>query len=1042
MAIHKYLTLTFLLLTSLSPHALAGEKGNEKNLKWLIRKIERESEYLFVYNDRIDTSIRVKVIDGETNVLKILDAALAPTCIDYRIEGNYISLRVKPRPPAPPSVPSVPAAQPRPGIEPAIETIEDVVVVGMGRQRRISVIGAVSSVDTRGIKTSDRALSNSLAGRFAGVVGIQPGGEPGHDYSEFWIRGISTFGTNRTPLVLVDGVERAGAMDNISIEEIESISILKDASATAVYGARAANGVVVIETKKGIPSLKTAVEVKMEYGLTRLTRLPEILGGVDYMTLSNRALGCEEFSAHDFDMTRTQRDPMLYPDVNWMGEIFKKNSGNKNISATVRGGGERARYFFALGVMDEHGNYRDDPVDDYKSNIGFKRYNLRSNVGVSLTPTTTLDVELGGYITDGHYPLATPGEIFHHIYRATPVAHPVKYPLRDDANGRLEHVWATSSSSTGTNPLQLMRGGTTTESHNQYLGQVRLTHDFDRWVEGLSANVAVAVDSRLENHVMQWRWEPAYTVLGRDDEGELQLSMLSKGEPYQNFRRSMAGERVSEFKAQVNYERIFALRHRFGAMAIYYQRDRRDISASDAVGEIPYRKQGVAFRTTYSWDSRYFAEFNLGYNGSENFRKDERFGIFPAGALGWIVSNEKFWRDGAIARIIPSLKLRGSIGLVGSEALPDGRRFAYLSTVRETDGYHFGPDGVWMPGVDENHPGVQHLTWEKGFKRNFGVELRLPRGIASLQFDLFHETRTDILVERVTVPDLIGVNVSPLANMGKMENRGVEGSIDIDHTLGELHFRVYANATFNSNKVLEMDEETRPYEYLNRTGRMLDPVFGLIALGYFTDQEDVDNSPRQCVGDYGVGDIKYRDVNGDNVVDFNDMVQIGYSGVPQLTYGFGVQLDWRGFDVGLFFRGRGRVSYTLGGPGVVPILVGRQSNEGNLLKKALDSWSPENPRQDAFYPNLGYSSTANNFISSTKWLVNGNLLRLADMEIGYTLPRRWVTRTGVGDVRIYFHGTNLALMAKFKLWDPEACSGNGSTYPLSKRYNLGLKLNF
>jgi TonB-linked SusC/RagA family outer membrane protein len=1009
--------------------------------------IERKSDYLFVYNSEVDTSIRVPVDRSECDPLKLLDAALVGTGLGYQIECNYIALRIVPKPAVvvalPEYMPAPVETEPieAPSYSPA-ENIEDVIVVAMGHQRKISVIGAISTVDIKDLNTPNRALSSSMVGRFPGIVGFQMDGEPGRDNYSFWIRGISTFGSNKTPLVLIDGVERYAAMDNLDIEEIESISILKDASATAVYGTRAANGVVMISTKRGSPGQKATVELKMEYGLSRLSQLPELLGGADYMTLSNEILGRQEYSAGEIEMTRRGSDPILWPDVDWMNEVFKKNSNNHLVSATVSGGGETARYFVALGYMNERGNFRDNLRGDRSSNIDMKRYNLRSNLGISLTPDTDLDIELGLYSTGMRYPGSTAPNVMSAIMQDTPILNPVRYPVSSD-NRSTEYVWAaTPPEKSALNPVQRINDFISTRSRGELLGQVRLTHKFDRWVRGLSANVAVSLDASQFRIVNQEDYKPTYTATGRDERGELRLVQLTEGVAHQMFRQNMLNERTVELKTQINYDRIFVGSHRFGAMAIYYQRDyRRAAVSDDKTAAMPYRKQGVAFRTTYSWRDRYFAEVNLGYNGSENFRAGERFGFFPAGAIGWMVSNEKWWRDAAISRLIPSLKLRASVGLVGSEMLPVGNRFAYLTSIQGYGiFYEFGPDGTILPGVEENQHGVQNLTWEKGQKSNFGIDIHLPRNIASLQVDLFHEKRSDILVQRTTTPDVVGVTNAPMANLGQMVNRGVDGSLDINHHIGPLRYRLYANVTFCVNKIVEMDEVNPLYGKLRKTGRSLNSFSGYVALGYFTDQQDVENSPKQTFGYYGPGDIKYLDVNGDNVVDSDDFVDVGYAPDPQLTYGFGVQLSYRGFDLAMFFRGRERVSNRID---VSPFVTGKNGKNEAMLKQILDRWTSENPRQDAFYPNLSNRGWANNFgVSSSKWIVDAGFLRLADLEVGYNFPRRRLASAGLGGLRIYFHGTNLALFSKFKLWDPEIRRSDGTAYPPQKKYNLGLRFNF
>jgi TonB-linked SusC/RagA family outer membrane protein len=1081
---------------------------NEISLKALIREIEEQTEYLFIYNKKdVDESFRVRLSGREKNVREILDTALAPTNLTYQIESNYISLRAKAAGTQTPER-NPPPRQRRSGIiidergEPlsgvvievkgtgnttvsgtdgdfmidvspgrilkfgiigyqttervvtgenrrftvvmkqAVEEIEEIVVVGMGSQRKVSVIGAVSNISVRELNLSNRSLSNSFAGRLAGMVAVQRSGEPGYDNSNFWIRGISTFGANQTPLILVDGVERANAMHNIDLDEIASVSILKDASATAVYGVHAANGVVIITTRRGVATDKTCVELDITYGINQFTRMPKLLDGVNYMKLYNEASGSDVFSAGKIEATQTGTDPWLNPNVNWFNEIFKKNSANKNISLNVSGGGRVARYFVALGFLSENGNFRDDPANDYKSNISFRRYSFRSNVNITLTPSTTLDVEMGGSLIDSHYPGTGTPELFDVAYLANPVNVPVNYPMGNDKDGKIKYVWAGSSSTTNRNPAERLLGsGFTTEFHNQLLGQMRLTQSLETLVKGLTANMAFSFDAYNQTNIYRHKSESYYLAVGRNQDSELELSQQTFGDEFLGYGRGLSSNRAMEFKAQINYERVFSKVHSVGAMATYYQRDYRDGNAYNAVVSLPYRKQGIAFRAAYSYSDRYFAEFNMGYNGSENFRKGQRFGLFPAGALGYMISNEGFWRDGAISRIIPELKLRGSVGLVGAEALPDGRRFSYLTIVGEgLGGYNFGPDNNYWAGTGENQLGVQNLTWEKGLKTNLGIEVGLFGSAVSLSVDLFCENRSGILVKRQTIPDVVGISDTPFANMGKMDNKGIEGMLDINDNIGDLQYRIYANATFNKNKIVYMDEPPMPYDYLNQTGKMFGQQFGLIALGYFRDEAEVAASPVQRLGTYGVGDIKYLDVNDDGQIDTYDMQPIGHPSIPQLTYGFGMQLRYKGFDLGIFFRGQGKVSYMLGGEGFIPFMLG--GTRGNLFVEALDRWTEENPRQDAFYPRLHIMPSDNNYYSSTKWLYSGAFLRLADFDIGYNFSQRWLSNVGIESVRFYFHGTNLALFSKFKMWDPEIGKGRGDAYPLRRKYNIGISIKF
>lgn len=925
-------------------------------------------------------------------------------------------------------------------LEEDVKNLDEVVVVGMGTQRKASVIGSISTVKINDLKTPSRSLTNALGGRLSGVVAVQRSGEPGNDRSNFWIRGISTFGENKTPLILVDGVERD--MDNLDPEEIESVSILKDASATAVYGVRAANGVVLVTTRKGVASTKPNIELKMEYGISQLTRVPKLLDGVNYMKLYNEAAGYNRFSAERIAATANGSDPYLYPNVNWFDEMFKDNSQNGNVSLSVSGGGQVARYFVSFGVLNEIGNLRNSPDNEYKSNIDLTRYNFRTNVDVSITKSTTLDIEVGGSLIDSHHPGLDIEKLFDKAMVSNPVNIPVKYPYGVNEDGSTHYVWAGNNSITTENPVErLMGSGFTTKFKNQFMGQARLTQDFGQWVNGLKANVAFSFDAYNLTEIERHKRNSYYLANGRNADGELELSQTYIGDEYLGYSKIFDSNRSVELKFQVNYDRVFADIHRVGAMAMYYQRDYRDGNAGSAINSLPYRKQGIAFRSTYSYDDRYFGEFNLGYNGSENFPKGQRFGVFPAGAIGYLISNEGFWRDSKISTIINVLKVKGSLGLVGAEALPDNRRYGYLTIVSGGLGdYYFGPDNKKYEGTGENQYGVANLTWEKGLKSNIGIQAEFLDSKISLEVDYFHENRTNILVERNAISGIVGINGNPFANLGRMRNQGLDGTIEFNHKIGDIATRVYGNATFTNNRILEQDEPDWLYTYQNRTGKKYGQQFGLIALGYFDSQEEIDASPEQEFGVVRPGDIKYLDINGDGKINSYDEVAIGRSSIPELMYGFGFQVEYKGIDLGMFFRGQGRVSYMLAGEGFVPFREG--GDRGNLFEKALDRWTEENPSQDAFYPRLSIGKSENNYRNSTKWLYDGSFLRLADVEVGYSFPKKMISPLHLGGLRLYFHGSNMALFSKFKMWDPEIGKGRGDAYPLQRKMNIGVRVNF
>lgn len=816
------------------------------------------------------------------------------------------------------------------------------VVVGMGHQRKASVIGAISSVSRDALKIPQRNLTNALAGKIAGAVVVQRTGEPGLDNAEFWIRGISSLNSS-APLVLVDGVERS--MSDLSIEEIETISVLKDASATAVYGVRAANGVVLVTTRKGIAQ-KATIDVKIESGISNLVNMPKLLDGANYMRLYNEAYGSEFYSPEQIRMTETHADPYLYPNVNWFDELFSA------------------------------------------------------------------------------------------CYQQDPITTPVRVPLGYNEFGEMQWGWGAPLSTSVGNPAERLFGSGYNKTYRtSVMSQIILKQNLDFLTKGLDFTASFSYDVNTVSIQSRGKYSSLYAVNGVDDEtGLYSLVPKREGDEFLGYIYSNTGDRADEFKAQFNYERVFNERHRVGAMAMYYQRSFNNLAAGSSILALPYRKQGLAFRATYSYDDRYFIEYNMGYNGSENFKSGERFGVFPAGAIGYLISNEPFWK----VKWINHLKIRGSIGLVGSDVLAAGR-FAYLSTWESgLGGHYFGPNATWSAGIGEAQEGVLGLTWEKGLKKDLGLELKMFDSMVSIDLDYFHEKRWDILIQRSSVPGIAGLNQQPLANMGRMTNHGFEATAEFNHHIGKVNYRIYGNFSFARNKITEKDEApTDPWRM--RTGHPLNQQFGLIALGLFEDQDEIDLSPEQKFGTVRPGDVKYLDYNGDGVVDAHDEVAIGYSRVPEINYGFGLQINWKGLDFGAFFRGQAHVSYSLGGS-FFPFANG--VGKGNLFAKAMDRWSEENPNPNAFYPRLSASASANNQKASTRTIYDGSLLRLSDLEVGYTFRGKHLKSWGCQSLRVYFVGSNLLLFSPWDMWDPESGSTNGSNYPLARKFNLGVRISF
>ena len=922
--------------------------------------------------------------------------------------------------------------------------LDQAVVVGMGHQRKASVIGAISSVANTELEIPQRNLTNALAGKVAGAVVVQRTGEPGMDNAEFWIRGISSLNSS-APLILVDGVERD--MSNLAIEEIETISILKDASATAVYGVRAANGVVLVTTRKGVAQ-KAQIDVKIEGGISELTNMPKLLDGANYMRLYNEASGKQVFTDEQIAKTEARTDPFMYPNVNWFDELFTRWSNNEQASLSIRGGGERARYYVTAAYIRDNGNLYTSPDTDYSTNIHVKRYNFRSNIDLNITKSTMLSLEIGANMTDSHQPRpitksnayqAQASELFKMAYNLDPISTPVRVPIGYDDEGNIKWAWGGSTGNSTNNPAERLFGSGYNKTYQtQIMSQIIVKQNLDMITKGLSANLSFSYDFNIKSIQARGKYSSRYAILGVDDEtGLYKVTQTYVGDESLSFAASTTGDRADELKGQINYERNFAGKHRVGAMTMYYQRNFVNLSAGSSIYSLPYRKQGLAFRATYSYDDRYFAEFNAGYNGSENFAKGQRFGFFPAGAIGYLVSNEPWWAN--IKPYVNHLKLRASMGLVGSDVLATGR-FAYLSTWGSgLGGHRFGDTANWLGGVGEDQEGIENLTWEKGLKRDIGLEIKLFNSLLSFDFDYFYEHRWDILIQRNTIPGIAGLNKAPLANMGILDNQGFEFTGELNHHIGPVGYRIYGNFSFARNNVIDSDQ-VKTDSWRLAKGHPLNQKFGYIALGYFADQDEIDLSPSQFnLPDLAPGDIKYLDYNKDGVVDDHDVVAIGYSNVPEINYGFGAQLTWKGLDLGVFFRGQANVSYSLGGT-FFPFHRGVK--QGNLFEKALDRWSPDNPNPDAFYPRLTEYPNTNNQKMSTKTIYDGSLIRLSDVEAGYTFKGDWLQKCGCQAFRLYFVGSNLWMHSAWDMWDPETGSSDGSSYPLTRKFNFGVRFTF
>ena len=913
---------------------------------------------------------------------------------------------------------------------------DEVVVVGYGNQKKLSVIGSIQTLDPGNLQMgSSRSMSNNLAGQLAGVIAYQPSGEPGYDNSQFWIRGISTFGAGgSSPLVLVDGVERS--LNDIDPAEIESFSVLKDASASAMYGVRGANGVIIINTKRGSVA-KPSIDFRFVQAITKPTKLPEFIGAAEYMTLLNNL--CSDpskrmFTKDQIMKTYTGYDKDLYPDVDWIDAITKDYATSTRGNMTVSGGTNILRYSLTASVYHETGIMETDDTLPYDTGSKLTRFNMRANVDLDLTKTTLLRFNVGGYLQNLRKAKSSTDNVFTHAFETPPFVHPAIY-----SDGTIPKASANRANPWAENTQQGYYRGTRSKLESLF----QLEQNLKMITPGLKFKATFAFDTYNENFVTRGK-DPTYygVAKSRGDEGELIHSVLSYGSEFlDHSSNANYGNNSTYLEFSLGYNHTFAKKHAVDALFLYNQRsyDWGDIQ--------PKRSQGIAGRLSYTFDRRYVGEFNFGYNGSENFAKGHRFGFFPSLALGWIISEEKFMRN--CADWLTLLKLKGSIGKVGNDDI-GGRRFAYLTTINTgASGYHFGYAGdYWRGGYSEGEVGVNNLTWETSTKTNVGIELGLWNEF-NLQFDYFYEHRTNIFMQRKTIPTQAGFLSNPYANYGVVDNSGVDGTVTWNHKFGkDLRVALRANFTYAKNEVKEYDEpESVKGTYRSLTGRSIGTLWGLQAERLYTD-DDFENGklkagiPTPNIGSVvRPGDIKYRDMNDDGVVDAKDEGYIGGTTTPRIVYGFGGNVEYKNFDFSFFFQGTGQ-SYRIIGGTQYFIPGSGQGVMGNVYANYKDCWTEENPSQDVFWPRLSESTNPNNNYASTWWKKDMSFLRLKSIELGYTLPRSITKAICSNNIRFFVSGNNLFYISKFKLWDPELDTADGLKYPSMRSVMFGFQLNF
>ena len=932
-------------------------------------------------------------------------------------------------------------------LEEDTEMLEEVQVVAFGKQKKSDVIGAVTTINPSELKVPSSNLTQSMAGRLSGLISYQRSGEPGRDNADFFIRGVTTFGYSKSPLILLDGFEiSANEMARIDPNNIASFSIMKDATSTALYGARGANGVILITTKEGREGTMK-ISFRHESSISMPTQIPEVADGVTYMQLYNEAFFNDNpmlppyYSAQKINGTINNINPNVYPDVDWYDELFTNQVYNQRYNLNINGGGKVAQYFLSASYNKDNGILEVDKRNNFNSNISIDRYNLTTNINLNLTPTTKASFKMNGVFERYNGPIQSGNDIFNNVMNGNPVDFP-KFYEPDQANLYTKHILFGRRFNGGVNPYAQMVTGYRDDFSNTILAMFQVEQDLSFVTPGLSARASANIRT-YGNHGSSRSYSPYYYEIKEYDLindlytlNNIAAGTESLGDPA-TYRNSNSR---TYFEAAVNYSKSIDI-HEMSSMLVFTQSEELNTILGNTIEQtLPRRNVGLAGRFTYNHDQRYMAELNFGYNGSERFSRNNQFGFFPSFGLGYMLSNEKYWST--LADLFPKAKMKFTYGLVGNDAIgAPTDRFFYLSRISSGGGYRFG-DTFFnnYPGYSIDRYSNFNITWEEALKSDLGLELNI-LGFADLMIDYFTEHRKKIYMVRVDMPSEIGLSANNAGNIGEVKSHGIDASIDVNHFINQrtnTWIQGRANFTYATNEVLVYSEPYYKYPYLSRIGSPVDQQWGYVAGGIFFDEEEINNYPRQSFGVAPkVGDIRYIDVNRDGQIDTNDRVPIGTPTVPEILYGFGMSFGHKAFDLSFFFQGSAKSSFFINPPSIQPFIGNR-----NILKVISDDyWSKDNPNPNAFWPRLSTGHVDNNIQLSNWWLRNGDFLRLKNLELGFSMNNKILNAMKVEQLRFFVNGSNLFVLSDFKLWDPEMGT-NGLGYPIQRTFNAGLQLDF
>lgn len=943
----------------------------------------------------------------------------------------------------------------------AANELDEVTVVAFGKQRKESVIGSISTVDVKTLKVPSSNLTTALAGNVAGVIAYQRTGEPGQDNADFFVRGITTFGANTSPLILIDNIELTSTdLARLQPDDIESFSIMKDATATALYGARGANGVIFVTTKRGQEG-PAKIFARVETSISAPTDVVELADPVTYMKSYNEAISTRDPLGelmYTYDKIEQTGKPganrLIYPANDWYDMLFKDFATSYRANVSARGGGKVATYYVSGAYTEDTGVLKVDKRNSFNNNIDDKNYTLRSNVDINVTPTTKLAVRLTGNFRDYQGPLNGGSDVYRQIMHSDPVLFPAYYPVDDEHVGIQHIMFGNYEDGSYINPYANLVKGYKNYQRSQMIAAVQLEQDLKFITKGLSFMTLFNL-TRLSEFTVNRQFNPYWYRLDRYDSytGEYHVNRINEdGTDYLTYSESGKTVKNTMYsETRLNYNRSFG-KHDVTGLLVFTASESLTANAGSLQLSLPSRNAGLSGRFTYGYDKRYFIEYNFGYNGSERFHKSHRWGFFPSAGLAWMMSNEKWFKP--LTKVVSNLKLRYSYGLVGNDNIgSSSNRFYYLSEMSMNNsglGASFGETrNVSYNGIGVVRYANEAITWEKSYKSNYALELGLFKKLDIIA-EYFTEHRTDIFMQRADIPNTMGLQAAVYGNIGQARSKGIDIQADYKQAWASgLWASARANFTYSTGKYDVYEEPTYPESYRQHAGRSIRQTWGYIAERLFVDDEDAANSPSQAAfgSQYGGGDIKYTDVNGDGVITNADMVPIGYPTSPEIIYGFGVSLGHKGFDVSVFFQGLGRESFWIDATSAYSTKYNKYGtapfvNNGQLLKAYSDShWSEDNRDIYALYPRYSAYENHNNTQVSTWWMRDGSFVRLKQMEFGYTLPQKLTNKIHIDNLRVYFQGNNLLCWSKFKLWDPEL-AGEGFNYPIQRTFNIGVNVTF